>query len=135
MPPTLSSSNSKAGLKQPAVGLRPAQRGVRRSSKGSALDRSPLSPSQLRPMPSPDMVRAARKIEELPSDGGTTVDTLAGGLLRTFIRLNQVEAAYQQLTRRVARLEGTDNKTANGGERSSHPNGIDENRGGAGNLL
>jgi hypothetical protein len=39
-------------------------------------------------MLSPNITRSARKLEDLPSDGGAAVDTLAGGLLRTFIRLN-----------------------------------------------
>jgi hypothetical protein len=55
---------------------------------------------------SPNLARSARTIEELPSDGGKTVDTLAGGLLRVFIRLNEIEDALAKLTRRVAVLEG-----------------------------
>jgi hypothetical protein len=55
---------------------------------------------------SPNLARSARTIEELPSDGGKTVDTLAGGLLRVFIRLNEIEDALAKLTRRVAALEG-----------------------------
>ena len=43
-------------------------------------------------MPSPNLARSARKLEDLPSDGGAAVDCLAGGLLRTFIRLNELEA-------------------------------------------
>jgi hypothetical protein len=43
----------------------------------------------------------------LPSDGGAAVDTLAGGLLRTFIRLGELEAALAKITSRVAALEGT----------------------------
>jgi putative ABC transport system substrate-binding protein len=37
---------------------------------------------------------------------GAAFDTLAGGLLRTFIRLNELEAALARVTRRVAALEG-----------------------------
>jgi hypothetical protein len=59
------------------------------------------------PSPLPSFARsAAAKIEDLPSDGGKTVDTLAGGLLRTFIRLNELEAALAKVTSRVAVLEG-----------------------------
>jgi hypothetical protein len=41
---------------------------------------------------------ATRRIEDLPSDGGRTVDTLAGGMLRIFVRLDDME-------RRIAKLE------------------------------
>jgi hypothetical protein len=41
----------------------------------------------------------------LPSDDGRTVDTLAGGLLRLFSRLGEVEAALAKVTNRVAVLE------------------------------
>jgi hypothetical protein len=34
---------------------------------------------------SPDLTRTIRKLEDLPSDGGRAVDTLGGGLLRTFV--------------------------------------------------
>ena len=54
---------------------------------------------------SPDLARSARKLEDLPSDGGQAVDTLAGALLRVFLRLNEQEAAIARLTRRVAQLE------------------------------
>jgi hypothetical protein len=58
------------------------------------------------PPPSPNLARSARKLEDLPSDGGAAVDSLAGALLRTFIRLNELEAALARVTRRVAALEG-----------------------------
>jgi hypothetical protein len=32
--------------------------------------------------PSPNLARSARKLEDLPSDGGQAVDTLAGAILR-----------------------------------------------------
>ena len=61
-------------------------------------------------MPSPDCFASiTRRLEDLPSDGGAALDTLAGGLLRTFIRLNEQEAAIGRLTRRVAELERTAN--------------------------
>ena len=44
-----------------------------------------------------------RRLEELPSDGGKAVDCLSGALLRTFIRLNELEAELKRLGRRVAR--------------------------------
>jgi hypothetical protein len=56
-------------------------------------------------MPSHSHEIAVRRLEDLPSDGGQTVDTLAGGLLRTFIRLNALEAALARITSRVAALE------------------------------
>ena len=42
-------------------------------------------------MPSPNLSRAAAELEGLPSDGGKTVDALAGGLLRTFVRIGELE--------------------------------------------
>jgi hypothetical protein len=59
-------------------------------------------------MPPPNRFASSiRKLEDLPSDGGAAVDTLAGGLLRTFIRLGELEAALAKITSRVAALEGT----------------------------
>jgi hypothetical protein len=49
--------------------------------------------SNLRPLPTP-----TRRLEDLPSDGGRTVDTLAGGMLRIFVRLEEME-------RRLTKLE------------------------------
>jgi hypothetical protein len=44
-------------------------------------------------MPSPSrFAKITRRLEDLPSDGGLAVDTLAGRLLRTFIRLGELEA-------------------------------------------
>jgi hypothetical protein len=58
-------------------------------------------------MPSPDRFASiTRKLEDLPSDGGAAVDCLAGALLRTFVRLNELEAALARVSRRVAALEG-----------------------------
>ena len=60
-----------------------------------------------------------RKLEDLPSDGGQAVDTLAGAALRFFIRCNDLEGAIARLGRRVAALEGsktTDAATPNGHE-------------------
>jgi hypothetical protein len=34
-----------------------------------------------------------RRLEDLPSDGGATVDALAGALLRTFVRIEKLAAA------------------------------------------
>jgi hypothetical protein len=56
-------------------------------------------------MRSPNPDRATRKLEDLPSDGGAAVHTFAGGLLRTFIRINELEAALARVTPRVAVLE------------------------------
>ena len=59
-------------------------------------------------MPSPNRFASTiRKLEDLPSDGGKAVDTLAGANLRIFIRLSELEAALARVTRRVAALEGS----------------------------
>jgi len=57
-------------------------------------------------MSSPNLARSARKIGELPSDGGRTVDTIAGAVLRLFVKLNETEAAQARLGRRLAAPEG-----------------------------
>ena len=54
---------------------------------------------------SPGLARSQAKIEDLPSDGGRVVDTLAGAILRVFARLNEIERAYNDLRARVAVLE------------------------------
>jgi hypothetical protein len=46
-----------------------------------------------------------RRLEDLPSDGGKVVDTLAGALLRVFVRLETIEEGYAKLSRRLAVLE------------------------------
>jgi hypothetical protein len=48
-------------------------------------------------MSSPNLASSARKLEDLPSDGGHVVDTLAGAIL---------EEAQARLGRRIAALEG-----------------------------
>jgi hypothetical protein len=53
-----------------------------------------------------DLSGSQRKIEDLPSDGGKIVDVLAGGLLRVFARLNQLDQAVARLGRRIAVLQG-----------------------------
>jgi hypothetical protein len=50
--------------------------------------------------------QSARKLEDLPSDGGAAVDTLAGGLLRAFVKISELESALDRVTRRVGALEG-----------------------------
>jgi hypothetical protein len=52
-------------------------------------------------MPSPNLARSARKLEDLPSDGGRVVDTLAGAMLRVFVRLNEMERAFGKFRARV----------------------------------
>jgi hypothetical protein len=47
-----------------------------------------------------------RKLEDLPSDGGRTVDTLAGAVLRIFVRLHAIEEAQARIGRRITALEG-----------------------------
>jgi hypothetical protein len=56
-------------------------------------------------MSSPNLAAAARRIEDIPSDGGRTVDTLAGGILRIFVKISAIEGAQAVLERRIARLE------------------------------
>jgi hypothetical protein len=60
--------------------------------------------SNLRPLSS------TRRLEDLPSDGGRTVDTLAGGMLRIFVRLEEIE-------RRLAKLEKLRPEPGNGHDR------------------
>jgi hypothetical protein len=70
-------------------------------------------------MSSSDFASTIRKLEDLPSDGGRAVDTIAGALLRIFIRLNEIEAAQARLGRRVAALEGPQPDPARAGAASS----------------
>jgi hypothetical protein len=80
-------------------------------------------------MPAPRLATSARKLEDLPSDGGAVVDTISGALLRVFVRLNQAEAALTRLSRRVAALEGTEPEPATGaglaanGQAAGRPDG------------
>jgi hypothetical protein len=53
-----------------------------------------------------DLSKTRRKIEDIPSDNGKVVDTIAGALLRTFVRLNELDQANARLGLRVAVLEG-----------------------------
>jgi hypothetical protein len=55
---------------------------------------------------SPNFATTTRKLEDLPSDGGRAVDTLAGAILRIFVRLAAIEEAHARLGRRLAALEG-----------------------------
>ena len=52
-----------------------------------------------------DLSKTRRKIEDFPSDNGKVVDTIAGALLRAFVRLNELDQANARLGRRVAVLE------------------------------
>jgi hypothetical protein len=56
-------------------------------------------------MPPSSIDRSARKLEDLASDGGQAVDTLAGAILRLFIRANEIEGLLAKIGRRVARVE------------------------------
>jgi hypothetical protein len=62
--------------------------------------------SNLRPLLTP-----TRRIEDIPSDGGRTVDTLAGGMLRIFVRLEEME-------RRLTKLEKLRPELSNGHDHS-----------------
>ena len=57
-------------------------------------------------MPSPNLSRAAAELEGLPSDGGKTVDALAGGLLRTFVRIGELETDLALVNRRTRCSKG-----------------------------
>ena len=52
-------------------------------------------------MSSPSLARSQAQVEDLPSDGGRVVDTLAGAILRVFARLNEIERTYNDLRARV----------------------------------
>jgi hypothetical protein len=52
-----------------------------------------------------DLAATVRKVEELPSDGGKIVDTLAGAVLRVFARLGEFETEIGRLKRRLAAIE------------------------------
>ena len=56
-----------------------------------------------------------RKLEDLPSDGGRAVDTLAGAMLRLFVKLHALEETQARLGRRLAALEGAQPSTAEKG--------------------
>ena len=56
-------------------------------------------------MSDPSLARSQAKVEDLPSDGGRVVDTIAGAMLRVFVRLNEIERAYNDLRARVGVLE------------------------------
>jgi len=53
-----------------------------------------------------DLSNTRRRIEDIPSDNGKVVDTIAGALLRAFVRLNELDQANARLGRRLALLEG-----------------------------
>jgi hypothetical protein len=54
---------------------------------------------------SPNLARSARKIEELPADDGSVLDTIAGAILRIFVRINRIEAEHARLGRRLKAVE------------------------------
>jgi hypothetical protein len=54
---------------------------------------------------SPDLARAALKIEELPTDDGSVLDAIAGAILRIFVRINQIEKVHDRIMHRLAALE------------------------------
>jgi hypothetical protein len=56
-------------------------------------------------MPPPNLVRSTKRIEELPTDDGSVLDTIAGAILRIFVRINELEAANARLVRRLKALE------------------------------
>ena len=61
---------------------------------------------------SANIASTTRKLEDLPSDGGRAVDTLAGAMLRLFVRLHALEETQARLGRRLAALEGAVPSTA-----------------------
>jgi hypothetical protein len=60
---------------------------------------------------SPNLARARAKIEQLPTDDGSVLDTLAGAILRLFVRVQQIEAMNERLMHKLAALEAADGKT------------------------
>jgi hypothetical protein len=58
-----------------------------------------------------------RKLEDLPTDNGRVVDTLAGANLRIFVCLHELEEQLHRLSRRLAVLEGHPETAGNRAER------------------
>jgi hypothetical protein len=54
---------------------------------------------------SPDLARAAQRIEDLPSASDKAFDCLAGGFLRLYSRITEIESAHKALANRLALLE------------------------------
>ena len=50
---------------------------------------------------SPDLARAALKIEELPTDDGSVLDAIAGAILRILVRIK----VHDRIMHRLAALE------------------------------
>jgi hypothetical protein len=65
-------------------------------------------------MVSPHLARSIAKIESLPTDDGSVLDTIAGAILRIFVRINQIEADNGRLGRRLAALEQSAKDRSNG---------------------
>jgi hypothetical protein len=73
---------------------------------GWRLDSARRPRSIIAAVSSPDLARSQAKVEDLPSDGGRVVDTIAGAMLRVFVRrLSEIEQAYGELRKRVGALE------------------------------
>jgi hypothetical protein len=71
-------------------------------------------------MSSPNLTLAARRIEDLPCDGGKVVDTLAGGVLRLFVKLHAVERRLAALEKRQGRPSARRNTVRDQHERHGH---------------
>ena len=66
-------------------------------------------------MPSPNLTRTVRKLEDLPSDGGRAIDTLTGATLRLFVWLHAVERRPPH-SKAVGSGSGTAKTGANSGQ-------------------
>ena len=74
-------------------------------------------------MPSPTrFANITRRLEDLPSDGGAAVDTLAGALLRTSVRLGRVSRTrrLRAAVRNCTRDEGGPFEASSQVQVSSH---------------
>jgi len=54
--------------------------------------------------PADNFANSRRRIDDLPSDNGQLVDTLAGGLLRAYARSERLDQAVGRLNRRLTAL-------------------------------
>jgi hypothetical protein len=68
---------------------------------------------------SPDLARAARKIEDMPVEDGSVLDCLAGAILRIFVRINQIERVHAGTRSHHAPAGGAGTGDGAGGARAA----------------